>query len=461
LQILPEITKETMIVNTYKRTNAPVMRANFGTVHLVQSSQFAQRLARVLVWGLFGAVAAMAFLPWQQTSRGVGQVVAFVPQERQQSIQAPVKGVVARIADGLVEGSQVKKGDFILEIQPFAADLREQLEGQLRELTTKLDSENAKSEAYSQNVEGFSDALEFTVSAAQQLVESARAKLESKQKLVAAYDAKELQARLNYDRQNALFQSGIAPAKEIEKLKKEWDVAKSELESVQQDVASLQKELAAKQDELSEKRLVAQTKIDYARAMQEDAKGKAATVRKEIRELEVKLSEMNRLVITAPRDGTIYRMPVYEQGQTIKEGDSILTLVPETTQIAVDLYISGNDMPLVYVGQEVRLQFEGWPAVQIAGWPSLAVGIFSGTVANVDATDNGKGQFRILVTPDEAVNSWPPDRYLRQGVRVNGLVMMQRVSLGYEIWRQLNGFPIIYSDEKPSTEKNKPPKLPK
>jgi len=445
-----------------RSTTAFLPTKSSSAIHLVQSSRFAQRVARLLLIGLFVLTLAMALLPWQQSSRGAGQVVAYVPQERQQTIQSPVKGVVARIANGLVEGSEVKKGDFILEIQPIAANLEAQLKGQYLDLQTKLDSAIAKKEAYDQNVIGFSEAGEFAVKAAMELVEAAKAKLDGKQKLLSAYQAKELQARLNYERQKSLFDSGIKPEKEIEKLKKEWDVATAELQSVHQEVASLTNELSAKGNELEEKRRLAQTKIDYARAMQQDAIGSAATIRKEKREIEVKLSELNRLTITAPRDGTIFRMPVYEQGQTIKEGDSIVTIVPEAKQKAVELWVIGNDMPLVQIGQEVRLQFEGWPAVQFPGWPSVAVGTFSGKVTNVDATDNGKGQFRILILPNENdENKWPSDRYLRQGVRVNGWVMLRNVSMGYEMWRQLNGFPIIISDESPAKSSSKPPKLPK
>ncbi len=431
-------------------------------IHLVQSSRLAQALARLLVVGLFASILAMAFLPWQQSSRGTGQVIAYAPQERQQTIEAPVKGVVARIADGLVEGSEVRKGDFILEIQPVAPDLVVQLEAQLKELEIKLESANAKIRAYDQNIQGFVEAGEFAVQAATELVESAIDKLDSKKRLVTGYIAKELQAQLNYKRQNSLYESGIKPLKEIEKLKKEWEVAISELASVEQDVESLENELSAKQNELQEKRRLAQTKIEYARAMKEDAKGSAATIRKEQSEIEVKLSELGRLKITAPRDGTIFRMPVYERGQTVKEGEALITIIPEASQSAVELWVPGNDMPLVQEGHEVRLQFEGWPAAQFAGWPSVAVGTFSGTVSNVDASDNGKGEFRILITPNENDSTqWPSDRYLRQGVRVNGWVMLRQVSLGYEIWRQLNGFPVILSDEEPSKSKSKPPKIPK
>ncbi len=433
------------------------------TIHLVQSTRFARRLAKLLLVGLIVSILAMTFLPWQQTSRGTGQVVAYAPQERQQAVTAPIKGVVAQIADGLVEGSVVNRGDFLVEIQPFAADMVEQLNGQLAELKVKEATANVKAEAYSQNVDGFTEARDFAISAAEEMIAAAKAKLESKQKQISAFDAKELQSRLNYERQDELFRRGLKPAKEIELLKKEWDVAKADVESVKEDVSGLKNELKAKQEELEEKRHVAQTKIDYARAMQQDAIGSAATIRKEIRDVAIKLQEMDRLKITAPRDGTVFRLNVNERGDAVKEGDPLLTLIPEATQKAVELFVVGNDMPLVQIGQEVRLQFEGWPAGQLPGWPSVAVGTFCGTVATVDATDNGVGSFRILIAPREDEQAWPSDRYLRQGVRANGWVMLRKVSLGYEIWRQLNGFPVILSDEEPgkSDSETKKPKLPK
>ena len=449
--------------NTIKTTATFLPAKGLSAIHLVQSSLFAMRLARLLIIGLFVSIAAMTWLPWQQSSRGNGQLIAYVPQEREQTIQAPLKGVVAMIAEGLVEGAEVKKDDFLLEIQPFAPNLVEQLNNQLGELKNQLDSGLAKAEAYRQNVIGFTEAGDFSVQAATEMVESAKAKLESKKELVSAYQAKELQTRLNYERQRSLFESGIKPQKEIEKLKQEWDSAKAELSSVQEEVESVRNEVASKLSELEEKRRLAQTKIDYAVAMEQDAIGSVAKIRKEVSELEVKLSEQGRLKILAPRDGRIFRMPVYERGQAIKEGESILTIVPDSTQPAVELFIPGNDMPLIQLGNEVRLQFEGWPAVQFAGWPSVAVGTFSGIVASIDATDNGKGQFRILVLPNEDDDiSWPSNRYLRQGVRVNGWVMLRQVTLGYEMWRQLNGFPVIISDKEPSESKgSKPPKLPK
>lgn len=111
----------------------------------------------------------------------------------------------------------------------------------------------------------------------------------------------------------------------------------------------------------------------------------------------------------------------------------------------MELWIDGNDVPLVTTNGKVRLQFEGWPAIQFSGWPSVAVGTFGGRISFVDAADNGKGKFRVVVVPGVG-EKWPESRYLRQGVRVKGWISLKRVTLAYELWRQFNGFPPSISD---------------
>ena len=75
-----------------------------------------------------------------------------------------------------------------------------------------------------------------------------------------------------------------------------------------------------------------------------------------------------------------------------------------------------------------------------------------------------------LIIPDDDIHEWPNERFLRQGVRANGWVLLDRVSLWYEIWRNMNGFPPVVSTTEPKyksdaqqykPDKPKPPKLPK
>ncbi|MEX1364059.1 MAG: HlyD family efflux transporter periplasmic adaptor subunit, partial [Nannocystaceae bacterium] len=169
----------------------------------------------------------------------------------------------------------------------------------------------------------------------------------------------------------------------------------------------------------------------------------------ELLKVEVRLARQRTMTITAPRAGTVFRMEARQGGEMVKAGEPLLVLVPDTEARAVELLMDGNDAPLITPGRHVRLQFEGWPAVQFVGWPSVAVGTFGGEVAFVDATDDGMGRFRVVVVPD-GEQEWPEARYLRQGVRANGWILLNRVSLGFELWRQLNGFPPVV-DGPPKT----------
>lgn len=154
--------------------------------------------------------------------------------------------------------------------------------------------------------------------------------------------------------------------------------------------------------------------------------------------------------MTAPRAGVIFRVIANQGGEQVSAGDPLAVLVPDTQDRAVEIWVDGNDAALISPGRAVRLQFEGWPAVQFAGWPSVAVGTFGGRVAFVDSTDNGRGDFRLVVVPDPDEEPWPSTRFLRQGARANGWVILNRVSVGFELWRQLNGFPPVL-DTQPST----------
>ena len=81
-------------------------------------------------------------------------------------------------------------------------------------------------------------------------------------------------------------------------------------------------------------------------------------------------------VIRAPQDGFVVRALKAGIGETIKQGEAVCTLQPTNPQMAVELYVRAMDVPLIQLNREVRIEFEGWPALQFSGWPSVAVGTF-------------------------------------------------------------------------------------
>ncbi|NCZ88998.1 MAG: HlyD family efflux transporter periplasmic adaptor subunit, partial [Actinobacteria bacterium] len=138
-------------------------------------------------------------------------------------------------------------------------------------------------------------------------------------------------------------------------------------------------------------------------------------------------------IITAPCDGTIFRISanVAQGGQYVKEDEPLAVIVPDTAERVVELMVDGVDSPLLTAFKaqsgafpHVRLMFEGWPAIQVAGWPSVATGTFGGRVRQVDPTDDGNGRFRVLIEEDalEPADRWPEDSQLRQGNQAVGYI---------------------------------------
>jgi hypothetical protein len=146
--------------------------------------------------------------------------------------------------------------------------------------------------------------------------------------------------------------------------------------------------------------------------------------------------------ITSPADGYVTRAIKTGIGETIKEGEEIVSLMPANYELAVELMVKPIDYPLLSNGQKVRFIFDGWPAFVFSGWPGASAGTYGGVVVAIDNFTNDQGEYRILVGPDPADVPWPTG--IRVGAGARGMALLQDVPLGYELWRQFNGFPPNY-----------------
>ena len=458
-------------------------------LRLAKCSRVARVTGRVLIGGLAFAFGAMLLAPWIQTVSGSGRVVAFDPQDRQQAVQAPIKGQIKRWAEGIRENATVEEGQFILELADIDDQLLDRLQLQLDlaqrgvELAKSAEQAAVRSVESSEGVvtaneselRAYEAALADTLAALDREIEAAQEKAKGKAEAVRAAQAKLEQAKLDYERKYQLLQEGLTSGLKFQEAEQKYRSATADLAAYRAELSAAEFEVQAKRSARPAKAQQEQGKIEKIRATLEDYRAKLAKAeaerekaRAEVQKAESylidtqsKLAKQGTQTITAPRGGTITSLIADGGSKLVKEGETLFVIVPRDAPRAVELYLDGNDAPLVTPGRHVRLQFEGWPAVQFAGWPSVAVGTFGGTVASVDDVDDGAGRFRCLVVPDpeEAADpeiagaegldpetGWPDERYLRQGVRANGWVLLNEVSLGYEMWRRMNGFPPVLTD---------------
>lgn len=290
------------------------------------------------------------------------------------------------------------------------------------------------------------------VATAQYKLDMAEQKMRSASENLASAHASYDTAQQQQQRLQRLLNDGLVSQRAYELAERDAIIARRSLNSAQASLQSSQAEKNGAEADINQFRANAQAKIDSTTATLNKINSELEDIRNSLVSNELNIARQSAQRINAPQDGTVLRLLKNPQGDIIKQGDPLLVLVPDTSHRAVEVWVSGNDAPLILPSHHVRLMFEGWPAVQFVGWPEVAVGTFGGTVAFVDASDNGQGKFRVLIVPDESDHLWPSARFLRQGGAAKAWILLEEVSIGFEIWRQLNGFPPMLTPEHPNKD---------
>lgn len=422
-------------------------------LHSLAVPRAQKMLARVMMALMLTTALALTFTPWQQNVTGSGRVIAFHPEERPQNIEALVEGRISKWY--VVEGSKVKKGDPIVDLSDNDPEILQRL-GQERTATGgTISAAQKRVQTIEDRIRGLEITLKTGVSAARARVQmSVDRVLAAEQSLEAAKSAL-VTAKLQIERQRGLAAKGLTSTRNLELAELDVQQKTADVERATASLNAAKNERISLEAELQRVDADSQSRIDEAWGSHASAMSDVAKAVAEMTKVEVRLARQSTQRITAPIDGTIFRVVGRQSGELLKAGDVIGVLVPQTVNNVVELLMDGNDVPLISQGRPVRLQFEGWPALQFSGWPSVAVGTFGGRVLLVDSTDNGHGKFRVLVEADPNDSPWPGQNYLRQGVRANGWVLLNQVPLGYELWRQFNGFPPVVAKTEPEAKEKK------
>jgi membrane fusion protein, adhesin transport system len=417
------------------------------------TSPLAGKIARSLILLFILLFIFLMFTPWQQNVRGSGRVVAFTPYERQQFIGAPVEG---RIAAWLVtEGSSVKKGDILAEMLDNDPHFLQRIEAEKKVVLERQTAVDRRVETVKIQLQMAGLARPQALAAANSRIEMAQQRSRAATQALTATDIAQKTSALNLTRQQRLFSKGLSSKRTLElaelentQRETERERAKATLEAANSEIDALSADARKLNNDTTS--TIEKSRADLNKAIEEQNYVKA-----ELLKLETRLARQMTQTIIAPRDGTILRLLTNPGAELIKAGQALAVLVPDSQERAVELWLDGNDMPLVVKNSHVRLQFEGYPAIQFGGWPEFSAGSFGGRISLMDSTDDGKGHFRVLVSPDKDDIPWPEVRFLRQGVRVNGWVLLGQVTLGYELWRIFNGFPPLVLPEPLQPDKPK------
>ncbi|MBR8537997.1 HlyD family efflux transporter periplasmic adaptor subunit [Carboxylicivirga sediminis] len=419
--------------------------SQFKSYQIILKCQVKQAPIYVML-GCFVVLLIGLFLPWTQNISTKGYVTTRQPEQHPQAIQSVISG---RIEEWFVrEGDFVNQGDTILHISEVKAEYFDP--NLIANTTEQLEAKNQSRTSYDSKIEALKKqyrALDEGLALKRQ---------QTLQKLVqernkSSMDSIDLEVFRNnlaiavnqYSRTKELYDKGLKTLSELQEKQYKKQEAEAKV-SVQQNkwinqqntVGILTIELLAIEQEYTDKLAKSQSDLQSAISAKMENEATIAKLKSTISNYSMR---QQYYYLTAPQSGYVTKILRKGIGETIKEGSDIAIIVPDNYDLAVEVYLKPNDLPLLHVGNSARLRFDGWPAIVISGWPQSSTGVFNGTIVAIDQYISDNGHYRVLISPEVADRPWPEQ--LRVGAGTEAFLLLNKVPVWYELWRQLNGFP--------------------
>ncbi|AMA48277.1 MULTISPECIES: HlyD family secretion protein [Flavobacterium] len=402
------------------------------------------------------------FLPWTQNIKGGGYVTTLKPNQRPQEIQTTIAG---RIEKWFVqEGDFVKKGDTIVYISEIKEDyldpnLVQNTANQVRAKESAVVSYDQKVKVLEKQIGAIETEKKLKYKQAQNKLKQSYLKTKSDSIDLEVVKNQLKIARTQFNRSVNLHKEGLKPLTDVEEkrmklqdLEAKNNTQENKYIAAKNDVLNAQMELHRIQAEYAEKVAKASSDKQTALSSQYDTEAQVNKLKNQYTNYKIR----NRLYyITAPQDGYVNRALQSGVGETIKEGTSIVSIMPANFEIAVETYIDPIDFPLVNKGEKVRVWFDGWPTIVFSGWPGVSYGTFGGVIVAKENFISDNGKYRVLIAPNPKDKKWP--HLLSIGAGAKTLALLNDVPIWFEIWRTLNGFPPNFYkvDNKSKEEKKK------
>ena len=453
-----------MLNISHNQLNKKVSLNAYESARYVFNRSYYKQINKFLL--IFAVIVIIClFLPWTQNITGQGSVTTLKPDQRPQTIQSQIPG---RIEEWFVrEGDSVKKGDTILRISEIKSDyfddrLVERTNDQIQVKSSSVDAYQGKIEALSRQISALQTERQLKLQQAQNKYTQALLKVKSDSIDLEAANTNINIAQLQYDRTLTLQQEGLKAVKDVENKRLKLQETQAKLISQENKLLASKNDVINAELEISKIKATYADKISKAQSDQYTAQSSRLDTKAQVTKLENQYSNYKRrsdlLYITAPQDGFINKAIKGGVGETFKEGDQLVGIMPANYDLAVETYVRPIDLPLIHIGEKVRVQFDGWPAIVFSGWPNVSYGTYGAEVVAIENFISENGRYRILLAPDKTDHEWP--EALRVGSGARTIALLNDVPIWLEIWRQLNSFPPNFyqpdqTDAKSSTDKSK------
>ena len=403
---------------------------------------------KVFIWILIFSLFCL-FLPWTQNIRAKGKITVLRPEQKPQTINTVIGGKIERWF--VKDGDFVKQGDTIL----FVSEVKEEYMDTLLIDRTRFQITNKEQavKSYGDKVRAFDERIDALLETSELKKKQLQIKYQQVLLKIKSDSIDNLALTKNYqiatdqfNRFEQLYKDNLKSLTELESREAALQRAQALLVTSQQKLLQNRNELVDVQIELQSIQSQYRDQIAKVESDKMSALTSLYDAEVDVTKMQSQMATFNirngMYYILAPQDGYVTKILSSGIGETVKPGQEVATIMPEEIELAVEMFIRPMDVPLVQMGQKVRLQFDGWPAIVFSGWPNTSYGTYGGIVFAMDKFASQDGSFRLLIVPDSDDNDWP--EAIRVGGGVNAMLLLNDVPIWYELWRNINGFPPEY-----------------
>ena len=318
-----------------KRVNQYIDRSRFGSLDQIEKKRSGRVIVRLILTTFIVTLIVM-FIPWTQNIRSEGNVTTLRPDQRPQTIHSVIGG---RIEKWFVrEGDYVDKGDTILYISEIKDEYFDP--NLLTRTQEQLKSKEMAVNSYMEKVKALDNQIDAMIQTGELKLEQANNKL-VQARLKITTDSIDYQAALTnyeiskeqYQRMQQLYKEGLKSLTDLENRNLTMQKAQASMISAQNKLLNSRNEEINARIEITS--VQAQYRDDIAKAKSDKYTALSNFYDSEAVVTKLQNQYMNYSIrsglyyILAPQNGYVTKAIQSGIGETVKEGESIVSIITQ------------------------------------------------------------------------------------------------------------------------------------
>lgn len=317
---------------------------------------------RIAILGVGGLITWSHFAKIDQITRAQATVIA---SARTQIVQSADNGVVTRLH--VKEGEKVKEGQLLATLEKERAQAAVD-DSQSKVAALKITLARLQAEVYGQPLQFSANLRRYTDYINNQT------QLYNKRKSAIEQDASSL------EQMKQLAQNELAMNQTLEKT---GDVSKADILRLQRAVADLQAQITNKRNKYFQDAQAEMTKAQEELSAQSE-------------QLRDRSQVLQQTELRAPAAGLIKNLKVTTVGGVVRAGDTVLEILPTSSDLVIEARISPTDIAFLHNGQTASVKLDAYD-YSIFGAMSGEVTYISPDTLTEESRQGPVSYYRVLI----------------------------------------------------------------